>query len=288
VEPFLEGKTVVGIVPFQILHFLPFSALLTAPFSPTDLPQDSLPQYFIDQYAVFSLPSLSVLPFVRSRTRQNVRLSQTSSQQDFLGIGNATDNLPGAEEEINTIRAYFPEATTYTGDQATKQRLFDEARQYTIVHLATHGVFDKQHPLFSYLELSSDTHLYAREIFGLPLRSTLVTLSGCETLLPQHIDVDDIDTLVSGDELVGFVRAFMYAGTPSILSSLWKIGDQPTQLLMRAFYQQVMTRGKAKALQHASRQMMQRTLQIGRRKTRELWLGHPVFWASFVLIGDWK
>jgi CHAT domain-containing protein/tetratricopeptide (TPR) repeat protein len=287
VEAYLADKTVVGIVPFQILHFVPFSAFIDPDAEPAALPAAKpIPAYLIEDYAVFSLPSLSMLPIVREQRRQN--LAHAQAHQRLLGIGNATDDLPGAAAEIQTITSYLPDSTGYTGPEATKQRVFEEAGEYEIVHLATHGVYDKQHPMFSYLEFSQESYLYAREIFGLQLWANLVTLSGCETLLPQKVEADDLHTLVSGDELVGFVRAFMFAGTPSVLSSLWKVSDTATQYLMSAFYQNLLQMGKVRSLQHACRTVMRSTIRMGRRKSREIRLTHPFFWSSFVLIGDWK
>lgn len=281
VEKYLTNTQIVGIVPFQILHFVPFGTLIRNQ-------ETEDPDYFIEQYAVFALPSLSMLPVVRDRSLHNAQQAASKQRRYFLGMANTTEDLPGAEEEIATILKQFPESQGYTGSDATKQQLFEEAGNYTIIHLATHGVFDKQHPMFSYLEFAYDAYLYAREIFGLELTCSLVTLSGCETLLPQQIDVQDIHTLVSGDELVGFIRAFMYAGSPSILASLWRVNDRATQQLMSTFYQKLATFGKARALQQAAQMVMRSSLQIGRRKKREIPLQHPFFWSSFVLIGDWK
>jgi len=290
-EPYLRDKTIVGIVPFQILHFLPFSALIhpiEEPENSDDDERDRTPNYFIENYALFMLPSLSVLPVVRESLRHNEEQAATHPKHFFLGIGNATEDLPGAEEEIQTILGYFQNSKGYTGEDATKQRFFHEAGSYQVLHLATHGVFDKYHPMFSSLEFSPKSYVYAREIFGLQLRATLVTLSGCETFLPQQIGVDDFHASVSGDEFVGFIRAFMYAGVPSVLASLWRVDDTATQYLMSAFYQNLSNLGKAKALQEASHAVIRTTLQIGRRKKKDLRLVHPFFWSSFVLIGDWK
>ncbi len=281
VEKYLTQTRIVGIVPFEILHFVPFSALIRQQ-------DEDGPAYFIEHYALFVLPSLSTLPIVRERSQRNVHPTTDRSLRYFLGMANTAENLPGAEEEITAILRQFPGSHGYIGNEATKQRLLDEAGQYEILHLATHGVFDKQHPMFSYLEFAADTYLYAREIFGLPLQCSLVTLSGCETFLPQQIEVKDIHALVSGDELVGFIRAFMYAGAPSVLASLWRVNDTATRYLMSAFYQDLPLSGKAIALQHAAQAVMRTTLHLGRRKKRELDLVHPFFWSSFVLIGDWK
>jgi CHAT domain-containing protein len=298
-DSYLADKTTVGIVPFQVLHFVPFSALITSsPDSPRkegklslqtgERGEDEIPDYLIETYAMFALPSLSMLPVVRDRSLQNTENNPVHPRYYFLGIGNATDDLPGANEEIQSITNHFPDSKGYTGSEATKQRLLEEAGNYDIVHLATHGVYDKQHPMFSYLEFSPDSQLYAREIFGLPLGANLVTLSGCETLLPQQVDAEDIHALVSGDELVGFIQAFMYAGTPSVLSSLWRVSDTATQYLMSAFYQNLPRIGKVKSLQQACQSVIRSTIRIGRRKKRDMRLIHPFFWSSFVLIGDWK
>lgn len=288
VEDHLTDKHTIGVVPFQALHFVPFSALLRSPWTLAEQEQSRFPEYMIDTYAMFVLPSLSLLPAVRERKEQRLGENDKRLGSYFLGIGNATKNLPGAEQEILTIARQFPDSIGYLGEEATKQRLFDEAGQYEIVHLATHGVYDTQHPMFSYLELFSES-LYARDIFGLNLGITsLVTLSGCETLLPQQVQEEDIGSLVNGDELVGFIRAFMYAGTPTVLSSLWRVNDAATHYLMSAFYQHLPRLGKAKALQKASQTVIRSSLQVGRRRKREIPLIHPFFWSSFVLMGDWK
>lgn len=287
VKPYLPGKTTIGVIPFQALHFVPFSALLSEPWSASQAQTAAIPPYLIEQYALFALPSLSILPVVRERTLHHAQDAQHTPQRYILGIGNASENLPGAEQEILTITRNVSNSDSYTGKSATKQRLFEAADQYQVVHLATHAVYDKHHPMFSYLELLPE-NLSANEVLGLHVRANLVTLSGCETLLPQQIDAADAYTLVSGDELVGFIRAFMHAGVPSVLSSLWRINDVATQTLMSTFYQQLPQVGKVQALQRAYQAVIGSTLQVGRREPREIQLSHPFFWSSFVLLGDWQ
>lgn len=279
VEPHLAGKKIIGIVPYHALHFVPFGALVA--------PDAEQITFLIERYAMFSLPSLCMLPMVRERTESRTQNAGFHAHPAVLGIGNASENLPGAAGEMRALREYFPASTVYTGEQATKDRLFQDAGRYDVIHLALHGVFDKQHPLFSRVDFFSSA-LYAREIFGLRLAATLVTLSGCETLLPQQVSAGDADALLSGDELVGFIRAFMYAGTPTVLASLWRVNDSATQQLMSAFYRKLPEVGKAEALQYARMSVMRSSLQLGRRKQKEVPLIHPFFWASFELIGDWK
>lgn len=286
IQPYLAGKRIVGIVPFEILHFVPFGALIqSAPDSLGQTP--ALPHYFIDDYALFSLPSLSMLPVVREKALQSAEQAKIHPRGYFLGMGNAIEDLPGATEEIQAVLHQFPHSTGYFGKEATKKRFLEEAGEYDIVHLATHGEYDKQHPMFSSLKFASDV-LYAREIFGMRLWATLVTLSGCETLLPQNADSEESASLVTGDELVGFIRAFMYAGASSILSSLWRVSDMATQYLMNAFYRELPQKGKAIALQQACQSVIHTTATVGRHKKRDISLAHPFFWSPFVLIGDWK
>jgi CHAT domain-containing protein len=103
-------------------------------------------------------------------------------------------------------------------------------------------------------------------VYGLDLANAdLVTLSACETQL---------GVLSQGDDFVGLNRAFIYAGTPSVVASLWSVNDQATALLMTAFYRHLREgRGKADALQAAQ------------AETRTQF-PHPYYWAAFVLTGD--
>jgi CHAT domain-containing protein len=127
----------------------------------------------------------------------------------------------------------------------------------------------------------------------------MVVLSACETLLPSIEDMtdqvnkiarqagdeepkklteDQLKTLTAGDEIVGLTRAFLYAGTPSVLSSLWSVYSQATADLMVTFYEGLQTgRNKAEALRDAQLQIMQTS-----------GYEHPAYWAAFNLMGDWR
>jgi CHAT domain-containing protein len=157
------------------------------------------------------------------------------------------------------------------GTQATETALVSQAEQSEILHLATHGEFDSLNPQFSRLRLNPDeTHsdgsLYVHEIYGLDLTSTtnLVVLSACQSQVGQ---------LSRGDEIVGLSRAFLYAGTPTVMASLWNIDDAATSYLMERFYtylQEDQTTAKA--------------LQLAQQDTRENY-PHPYYWGAFVLTG---
>src|SRR5207247_9668553 len=150
--------------------------------------------------------------------------------------------------------------------------------QRRIVHFATHGVLDSEHPDLSGLVLSlvdekgtpQDGFLRLHDIYNLRLDADLVVLSACQTALGREI---------KGEGLVGLTRAFMYAGAPRIVASLWQVSDLATAELMKRFYRGLLrqrltpaaaTRAAQRAMSHDSR-----------------WAA-PYYWAGFVVQGDWK
>jgi CHAT domain-containing protein len=118
--------------------------------------------------------------------------------------------------------------------------------QYRIVHFATHGVLNDQHPglsglIFSLVDeqgRSQDGFLRLHDIYNLNLPADLVVLSACNTGLGKE---------VRGEGLVGIVRGFMYAGAARVVASLWKVDDEATAELMKRFYQQMLQEGKTPA-----------------------------------------
>ena len=137
-----------------------------------------------------------------------------------------------------------------------------------IIHFSCHGSFDNIDPLSSGIELHDEV-LKAREIFDMRLNTELVTLSACQTGLNKRSP---------GDELIGLTRAFLYAGAPSVVVSLWSVDAQSTHELMLEFYKQLKNGAdKATALQKAQ------IKTIEKKK-----YAHSYYWAPFVLIGDWQ
>jgi CHAT domain-containing protein len=145
-----------------------------------------------------------------------------------------------------------------------------------VVHLATHGYFNKLNPLLSRLELEpgggDDGRLEVHEVLGLRVPADLITLSACETALGSGY----FSEVPAGDDFVGLTRAFLFAGSASVLASLWEVNDRSTLEFMEVFYSQLQERGRAAALATAQRQM----LHAGGR------YAHPYFWVPFTLVGD--
>jgi CHAT domain-containing protein len=209
-------------------------------------------------------------------------------------------DLPNAAVEAERISKLFPagQSKVFLGAQATEEqaKTNELLSQYRYLHFAVHGLIDEEQPQFSSLVLSlpkntgenkiqsvtdqnpkseiqnpksqEDGLLQTPEIYNLRLRADLVTLSACETGLGKEM---------RGEGIIGLTRAFFYAGTPSVLVSLWKVNDASTADLMTSFYEQLGKnngRSKAAALRQAQLKL------IAENK-----YSHPYYWAPFVIQG---
>ncbi|MCT7965666.1 CHAT domain-containing protein [Laspinema sp. D1] len=254
--------------PTERVIFVPHNALFLVPFPAL---QDAEGQYLIEKHTILTAPSIQVLGLTRDQKQ-----AQTAVKSDILVVGNPTmpvvgtgqlTPLPGAEQEAREIGQLL-NVTPLIGSMATKATVVQQMQSSRIIHLATHGSFDPNIPLDSWLALTpSGTDnglLTAAEIFGLNLNAELVVLSACDTGRGK----------ITGDGVIGLSRSFISAGVPSVLVSLWKVPDDSTALLMREFYQLWEESGdKAQAL----RQAMLTTMQQ---------YPNPVDWAAFTLMGE--
>jgi len=160
------------------------------------------------------------------------------------------------------------------GSRATESLFKRFADRYDVIHLATHGYFNKLNPLLSGVVLEPDAEndgrLEVHEILELKLNAELVTLSACDTALGSGYFAE----VPAGDDLVGLTRAFLFAGSPSVLASLWEVNDRSAVQLMHSFYSQLRNGDKAAALAKAQREMRARGLYR-----------HPYYWGAFTLVG---
>ncbi|MBA4349167.1 MAG: hypothetical protein C0415_04155 [Thermodesulfovibrio sp.] len=249
----IKSGTQLVIVPHDILHYLPFQSLIT---------KES--RYLLEDFTISYLSSASLMRFTSEKGNK--------VKEDVLAFGNPylgdpVLNLPYAENEVKEIKNIYPKSDIYTGKEATGEKAKKLSDKYSILHFATHGEFNELHPMESSLRLTrteKDTgRLSAGDIFSLNINAYLVVLSACETALGK---------INRGDEIIGFTRAFIYAGTPSIITTLWKVNDMTTYMLMSEFYKNLKTMKKADAL---------RAAQLNLMKTYR----HPFFWGAFVLNG---
>jgi CHAT domain-containing protein len=257
---------------------------------------DTSSTFLIEKFNISYAPSASVL--------KNCSLKDPALNNDFLGLalGNMSlgnfSSLPGTNAEIRQIIQLYPGGTAKFENETSETFFKTEADDHTILHLATHGFLDSRRPMNSYLLMppddKNDGQLTVGEIFDLNLNSKLVVLSACETGLGM---------LSTGDEMIGLSRAFIYAGTPAIIVSLWPVEDATTALLMTRLHQYYSAGYRIQeALTYAQRDLLNHnfTPSVERGANHVTWENalkyeiesgnktkarNPFFWAPFVLIG---
>jgi CHAT domain-containing protein len=266
------------IVPHGPLFPVSFAALL-----------DERGQYLVERYALHSVPAVAVLEFTERRKQESAGqpprylLVADPASQPVLPDGKPLPRLPGARREVNGVARQAPagSATILEGAAALEDRVRALSSDKTVLHFATHAVVRDDRPFDSYLALARDGRLTAEKVYGLELSANLVVMSGCRTALGK----------VTGDGIVGLTRAFFYAGTPSVLATLWEVADDPTYLLVTEFYKSLKRTGdKALALRDAQLRVL-RALRRGEVRIPGAFgtltlPEHPVFWAGFVLLGE--
>lgn len=237
------GDRQLIVVPHRALHYLPFHALHDGS------------AYVIELREVSYAPSAAILE--RALGMPSRRIERA------LLLGVPDERAPRVQDEVVALGALFPDGTTLLGDDATRAALSARASGADLLHLACHGQFRPDNPLFSALRLA-DGWLTVRDVYELDLHAELVTLSACETGM-SHV--------APGDELLGIARGFMSSGTPTLVVSLWTVDDDTTLDLMLAFYAGLRSGQRpATAL---------RTAQILLLADQP----HPFFWSAFSVIG---
>jgi len=233
------------VVPHRALHYVPFHALYDGA------------AYLIEQREIGYAPSASVLRYCQARPQESLKHA--------VLLGFADEQTPRVRDEVAALAPLFSSATVLVDDQATVAALRAHAAAADVLHLACHGQFRPDNPLFSSLRLA-DGWLTVRDAYALDLKCGLVALSACET---------GVNAVAPGDELIGLARGFFSAGASSLLVSLWTVDDETTATLMRSFYMHLRAGNRpAAALRHAQREL------LGSHP-------HPFFWSPFVLLGRW-
>lgn len=252
-----DPDRLVVIVPHGPIALVPFAALSDAKGRP-----------FLLSHTFCLAPAASVFRYTPSKAgsghRHGLVVANPAAPKD-----SGLSPLPGAEREAARVAARLDSGTlVLTRAGATESEVKREASGQTVLHFATHGLISEDRPLDSSLVLAPDAgedgYLRVGEILGMDLHAELVVLSGCRTGLGR----------LSGDGILGFTRAFLYAGTSSIIVSQWDVSDRATAPLMDRFYAAWRGGlGKAAALRRAE-------LDARRR------FPNPSAWASFVLVGE--
>ncbi|HEY3131983.1 MAG TPA: CHAT domain-containing protein [Acidobacteriota bacterium] len=230
-------------VPHDLLHYVPFHALFDGW------------RYLIDAFTISYAPSASIYTLCHRR-------SATSSSGSLI-LGVPDPQTPFIEQEIQSVAAILPSPELFVGVNATEDVLRKRGPLSRLVHIATHGFFREDNPMFSGVRLGT-SYLSLYDLYHLRLPVELVTLSGCAT---------GLNVVAAGDELLGLVRGLLYAGAQTLLLTLWEVHDRSTADFMASFYRRLQQQGsKALALQGAMMELRDQS-------------PHPYFWAPFELVG---
>ena len=234
------------IVPHAFLHYLPFHALLHGD------------RALIDDFSISYAPSAGVFALCQEKP------AAKSSEALVLAIPD--QRAPHIREEAEYVAAALGNARLFIGDQASEEQLRAYGPQSRFIHIATHGYFRQDNPMFSSIRLGNSL-LSLFDLYQLQLQAELVTLSGCGT---------GMNVVIGGDELIGLVRGLLYAGAQTLMVSLWEVHDESTAEFMREFY--------ASYSRLPNKAMALRQAILNLREKRP----HPYFWGAFALVGKFS
>ena len=233
-------------VPHSALHYVPFHALFDGQ------------RYLIDDHTVSYAPSASIYAVCAKKS------VNTSGAALLMGVPD--QNAPSILEELRALSGIVRHPKLFVGKAASEYILKSAGASARLVHIATHGYFRQDSPMFSSIRMGN-SYLSLYDLYQLRLPVELVTLSGCAT---------GLNVVAAGDELIGLARGLFQAGAQSLLLSLWDVHDQSTADFMAEFYRHYQD-GEDKAT--AMREAM---LTVRRRYP------HPYQWAPFVLMGKYS
>ncbi|MBA2336252.1 MAG: CHAT domain-containing protein [Acidimicrobiia bacterium] len=231
------------IIPHGPLHQIPFHALYD---------QDA---YLLDRFRISYAPSATVDAMCQRR--------RTSHPGRSLVLAVPDARIPGVAREAEQVASHLDRPTVLVGEEATMGAFEDLAPRSATIHLACHGLFRAENPMFSAFRLA-DRWVTAGEVMRLRLPASVVTLSACES---------GSGRILGGDEIIGLTRAFLGAGAAAVVVSLWLVEDEAAALLMGHWYR-LLAQGTGAAA----------ALGEAQRRLRELF-PHPYYWAPYVLVG---
>lgn len=297
----------IFIVPDGPLFYVPFAALPL--FDKTGHPG----RFLVEEHEIAILPSASSLVALREGNQRDKpregaviafanpvfsaddprvtlpnqsgrslpNITQSSGERFLSAFGAMLPPVPKTGEQARAIasiagpsRCFIAENFTANKEMAASPRVSG----FRIVHFATHGIYDDEHPEFSGLALSlvdekgqpRDGFLLTPEIYNLPLNADLVVLSACRTGNGKR---------VRGEGVIGMTRAFMYAGTPRVISTLWDVGETASTELMKRFYRRLYDKARPMRPAEALRAAQIEMLRDPRWKS-------PIHWGAFQFQGE--
>lgn len=270
-----NGKGNLLIEKFEILQLPSLTTLHVLrqtnpqPFAPASIGVIADPVFSVSDQRLAKIKQIK-------KTTAEPTLAATLRDFDLKTLS----RLPLTRVEAEKIFQNAPQNTTLNLDfKASRERIFNgEFDRFDILHFATHGFLNQQHPELSGVVLSlfddqgnaQNGFLRTQDLFLLNLKPQMVILSACQTGLGKQIE---------NEGLVGLTRSFLTNGTPRVVAAMWKVDDTATAELMTRFYRNLLTENQAPAT--ALRAAQNELRQIPR-------FSHPRFWAGFTLTGEWR
>lgn len=279
----LDGFDHLIIVPDNFISVVPFEILVSdttgiTSFKNLDYMIRSRSISYANSSSLFKLqssltnrsPGVNILAFAPS-------FNQTEVQTVILPDSSRNNLTPlvWTEREIKSIATHF-ETDLLLGKEATERKLRASGKDYSIIHLASHGLLNEQAPLYSKLVFSpfdtdsiNDGYLNTQELYAMKIPAEMVVLSACNSGLGD---------VVSGEGIISLANGFFYAGSKSLVMSLWTANDQSTATIIDSFYDEL-SQGKQKsdALRNAKLKFLAEA--DGLRS-------HPYYWAHLVVNGN--
>ncbi|MCP4443071.1 MAG: CHAT domain-containing protein [Aureispira sp.] len=293
-HPLLATHKNLVIIPDYQLFYVPFSVLLTQE-APEQINYKGL-NYLLKEYTIHyeyssalmlhnqmhaNQPSQKILGLAPLYGQQKQKYNSLSTpvravrSPTEVNLHNQLIELTGTKKELEILEKQF-DGDFWVDNNAAEHPFKENCSQYSILHLAMHGIVDHYNPGNSALALTEnldsleDNLLYVYEVNYLDLRNTdLVVLSACETGYGEY---------QNGEGVLSVGRSFMQAGVPSLLMTLWELSDQSSVLIIEQFYQNLKNGlSKDDALRQAKLHYLDKAKGVA---------SHPFFWAAFVPIGN--
>ncbi|MDD4645786.1 MAG: CHAT domain-containing protein, partial [Bacteroidales bacterium] len=281
-DSYSDSKNLL-IIPDGSLSYLPFEALLKPQIEPYKQDYRKLP-YLIHCHSVcYGLTATIFFNKPTRKTNPTRRILAVAPEYNFSSgkiseyIRKAQPGLPelsGTYEESRAIRKLLG-GRLLSGDKATEEKFKSIAPRYAILHLAMHSIPDHTNSLNSSLvftpgaDQDEDGVLFGYEVYNMSLNSSLTVLSACETGSGQ---------MASGEGVLSFGRAFISAGCPNLIMTLWTVDDRSSKDIMIQFYKSLVSGSKISDALHDSK--------IGYLEHADKLHAHPHYWAGFIELGQ--
>lgn len=245
-RPRLEADHLI-FVPHDLLHYVPFHALFDGR------------RHLIDAYSVSYAPSATIYALCQGRAPRGDAPS--------LVLGVPEPKTPFILDEARAVAERLPRSELFLAEAATAAVLRERGAASRYIHVAAHGFFRSDNPMFSGIRLGG-SYLTLYDLYNLRLPTAeLVALSAC---------VSGLNVIAAGDELIGLARGLFRAGADALLLTLWEVPDESTAEFMKSFYDRALkTPNRAQALREAIVALRER-------------FPHPIHWAPFVLSGKFS